>query len=58
MKPASEDNQAEVRTRGHIDVPLDPHLSTSDGLHIGLTTNFGVTHHGFVSESDGTQQTK
>ncbi len=57
MKASSESNQAEIPSKGHEGIS-DPHLKTSDGLHIGLGTNFGVTHHGFVKESEGLNQTK
>ncbi len=57
MKASSESNQAEVPSKGHEGIS-DPHLKTSDGLHIGTGTNFGVTHGGFVKDSEGLNQTK
>ena len=46
-----ESNQAEVLTEGHVPngPGSDPHLSTSQGMSIGLTTNFGIEHYGVIA---------
>jgi len=60
MKTSDDSNQAEVRTKGHISGGdmSDPHLHTTEGEKIGLTTNFGVRHAGFIKDSEGLNQTK
>lgn len=54
----SDDNQAEVRNRGHIDSQSDVYINAADGTEISRATNFGVTHGGFIKESEGLNQTK
>ena len=50
MKAAPGSNQAEDLSQGHTpngDMS-DPHLHTSDGLHIGTGSNFGIEHYGEI----------
>ncbi len=56
MKASSESNQAEIPSKGHEGIS-DPHLKTSDGLHITMPSA-GVQHHGFIKDSEGLNQTK
>ena len=54
-----ESNQANDQTKGHVASNLnDPHTSVSTGSTIGLTTNFGIEHYGFIKDSEGLNQTK
>ena len=46
MKASSESNQAEVPSKGHEGIS-DPHLKTSDGLHITMPSA-GVEHYGEI----------
>ena len=59
--PRTQSNQAEVRSQGH-DTTADPsndvHINMADGGEISRMTNFGVTHAGFIKDSEGTGQTK
>ena len=55
---AKESNQAEVLTEGHVPngPGSDPHGSASQGMSIGLSTNFGIEHYGVIAgmhESSG-----
>ncbi len=47
---ADESNQAEVLTEGHVPngPGSDPYLSASQGMSIGLSTNFGIEHYGEI----------
>jgi hypothetical protein len=54
----SDDNQAEVRTRGHVETNSDPYINAADGTEISRATNFGIEHYGFVKDSEGLNQTK
>ena len=54
----SDDNQAEVRNRGHVDTQSDVYINAADGTEISRATNFGIEHYGFIKESEGTGQTK
>jgi hypothetical protein len=56
MKASSERNQAEIPSQGHEGIS-DPHLKTSDGLHITMPSA-GIEHGGFIKDSEGLNQTK
>ena len=48
---AKESNQAEVLTEGHVPngPGSDPYASASQGMSIGLSTNFGIEHYGVIA---------
>ena len=51
MQTSDESNQSNVDTTGHVagGAFSDPHLSTEQGMSIGLSTNFGIEHYGVVA---------
>ena len=54
----SDDNQAEVRNRGHVVETSDAYIQAADGTEISRATNFGIEHYGYIKDSEGLNKTK
>lgn len=56
MTPSDERSEYQVETNGSTNVN-DPHLSTSDGMHITMP-GAGIEHYGNISVHDGVGSTE